>query len=108
MPMTQEERAELGAMMRDTVGTALAPLTERLTAIEANHKTLHEAVTANARADEAKQREAVAAKFGKTVADALQGNALADMFRQCGEPAALAANSAAGGAGKQDFSNAAD
>ena len=60
----------------DAVKGLLAPLTEGLGALQANHKALADSLTANARAAEADKRKVVAEKLGQTVADALTGNAL--------------------------------
>lgn len=97
MPLTPQERAELATEVSAEVGKALAtnfaaqlkPLTDKIEAIELSNKTLNEGLTANARAAEAEKRVAVEAKFGKAVADALTGNALEEMYKQCGVAAPL-------------------
>lgn len=60
----------------DAVKGLLAPLTEGLGALQANHKALADTLTANARAAEADKRKAVAEKIGQAAADLLTGNAL--------------------------------
>lgn len=95
MPLTPEDLAAIGA----SVTATLAPLSERLTQLEANQKSQFEALTANTRAEEATMREAVKAKFGETVANSLDGAALKAMHAQLGTAATLAPNSATAGNG---------
>lgn len=94
MPLTPEERAELvkdlGAAVAANTAQQLKPITDKIDALETNHKTLSESLTANSRAEEAVKREAVAAKFGKDVAESLTGNALDSMYKQCGTTAPVA------------------
>lgn len=60
----------------DAVKGLLAPLTQGLSALQANQEKLALDLTANARAAEAGKREVVAKALGQVVADALTGNAL--------------------------------
>ena len=69
--LAEERKATVDAV-NEAIGK---PLGDRLTALETN-------ITANARAQEAEQRAAVAAQFGDVVANALQGEALAEMFKK--------------------------
>lgn len=94
MPLTPEDLAAI----KSGIAEAVAPLTERVQAIEANHAALAEKLTADSRAEEAQMREAVKAKFGEVVANSLQGDALKQMHAQIGTAAALAPNSADAGA----------
>lgn len=52
------------------------PLSTAVGQLQANHKTLADSLTANARAAEQAKRDVVEKKLGKAVADALTGNAL--------------------------------
>ena len=98
MPLSAEEKADLVKSIGDVVSTNMAaqikPLAEKVDALEANHKTVIDTITANAKAAEADKRTAVEAKFGKVIADSLTGNALEEAFKQCGSAAPLGANSA--------------
>src|SRR5690606_10340605 len=93
MPLTPEEKAELVKDIGESVATNMAeqlkPITAKIDTLEANHKTLSESLTANQRAEEAEMREAVKAKFGEVVANSLSGEALKDMYKQCGDAANL-------------------
>jgi len=71
MPLTKEELEQIGSM----IGQA-------------------ETLTANSRAEEKAKREAVAAKHGDVVANALSGDALDAMFKSLGEAAPLGNNNA--------------
>ena len=105
MPLTPEERAELvkdlGAAMTPIVNTAVAeaikPVADKVAGLEVNQKAIADAVTANARAEEAEKRKAVAAVHGEVVANALSGEALDAMHKSLGTAAplgqGLAANS---------------
>lgn len=96
MPLTSEEKAELAADITKSVAANMAeqlqPLAQRLETLETNHQQLSETLTANQRAEEATKREAVAAKFGKAVAEGLTGNALDELYKQCDSAPALAGN----------------
>lgn len=78
--MDRKELDEALAANANKQGEALkelfAPIVERLTALETNHKAISDSLTANARAAEADKRKLVAEKLGQGVADALTGNAL--------------------------------
>lgn len=97
MPLTPEEKAELvkdiGEAVTNSVAEQLKPLTQKVDALEANHKALSDALTANSRAEEQAKRDAVAAKFGAEVAEGLTGNALEALYKQCQSAAGLAPNS---------------
>lgn len=93
MPITPEERAELTADISKAVAAnmadAIKPLSDAVSALQENQKSLSEAVTANARAEEAEKRKAVAAKHGEVVANALSGEALDAMFKALGDATPL-------------------
>lgn len=107
MPITAEERAAIVADLKEAItpiikanmAEAIQPVADQVKALETNQKAIGDAVTANARAAEASMRAAVEAKFGKTVAEALTGNALKEMFDKCGQTEGLNVN------GKQDTEN---
>lgn len=99
MPLNAEDLAAIKA----GISEAVAPLTERVSAMEANHKALADTLTANSRAEETTMREAVKAQFGEVVANSLQGEALKDMHARLGSAVTLAPNSAGAG-DKPDFS----
>ncbi len=98
MPLTPEERAALVKETSDTVAANMAeqlkPLTEAVTALQANQTALAEQLTASQKAEEAEKRKAVAAVHGDVVANALSGEALDTMFKALGTAAPLGANSA--------------
>ena len=73
---------------------AIKPLAEKVDALQANHQQLADTLTANSRAEEKAKREAVAAKHGDIVANALSGDALDAMFKTLGEAAPLGTNNA--------------
>lgn len=99
MPLTPEERADLvkdiGAAVTPIVNAAVAdaikPIAEKVDGLEANVKATADAVTANARAEEAEKRKAVAAVHGDVVANALSGEPLDAMFKSLGTAAPLGA-----------------
>lgn len=75
----KELAALLAANQTETLAAVKALLDPVATAVgelQANHKTLADSLTANARAAEADKRKLVAEKLGQGVADALTGNAL--------------------------------
>jgi len=94
MPLTPEEKAELVKDIGDAVAANVAeqikPIAEKVDALEANHKTLSDSLTANQQAEEAEKRAAVLAKFGEVVANSLSGAALDEMHKQCGTVAPVA------------------
>ncbi|MDL4477210.1 hypothetical protein QRZ33_17285 [Enterobacter hormaechei] len=98
MPLTTEDTE----LLRKIVGEAIAanndatikPLSESIAIIQANQQQLSETLTANSRAEEKAKREAVAAKHGDIVANALSGDALDAMFKTLGEAAPLGTNNA--------------
>ncbi|WP_286936141.1 hypothetical protein [Achromobacter sp. UBA4530] len=93
MPLTAEEKAELTNDISKAIATNLAaqlkPLTEKVESLETNHKTLSDALTANAKAVEADKRKAVAAVHGDIVANALSGEPLDAMFKALGTAAPI-------------------
>lgn len=99
MPLTPEERADLvkdiGAAVTPIVNAAVAdaikPIAEKVDGLEANVKATADAITANARAEEAEKRKAVAAVHGDVVANALSGEPLDTMFKSLGTAAPLGA-----------------
>ncbi len=64
------DRQDISGAVTANVATALAdaikPITEKVDAMEANIKATNDAVTANARKDEAEKREAVKAEAGRS------------------------------------------
>lgn len=90
MPLTPEDLAAITA----AAAAAVQPITQRIEQLEANSKQQFEALTANSRAEEAKMREEVKAKYGEIVANSLQGEALKAMHATLGAAATLAPNSA--------------
>ncbi|KKF38305.1 hypothetical protein [Hafnia alvei] len=98
MPLTKEELETIGNMIGEAVATntekAIKPLAEKVDALQANQKELSDSLTANARAEETTKREAVAKVHGDIVANALSGEALDSMFKNLGDAAPLAGNSA--------------
>lgn len=98
MPLTKEELDQIGNIVSSAIAanneTSLKPITDVLTSIQANQKTLSDSLTANSRAEEATKRTAVAAVHGEIVANALSGEALDAMFKALGTAAPLGTNSA--------------
>lgn len=98
MPLTKEELDQIGDIVGKAItannATAITPLAEAIAAIQTNQTQLAETLTANSRAEEKTKREAVAAVHGEIVANALQGEALNEMFKSLGEAAPLGTNSA--------------
>jgi hypothetical protein len=103
MPLTPEEKAELvqeiGANVSAALADQLKPITDSVTQMQANQKALADQIEANGKAEETAMREVVKAKLGEVVANALQGDALREAFKQCGDAAAIAGNSAITAAG---------
>lgn len=99
MPLTPEEKAELTsdiskavtANIGQAVADAIKPVSDAVTALQANHKELADQLTANAKAEEAEKRKAVAAAHGDIVANALSGEALDAMHKSLGTAAPLGA-----------------
>jgi hypothetical protein len=98
MPLTPEEKQELiteiGKGLAANVAEAVKPIVESVNELKANTDEKFKVLTANHDAEEARKREAVKEKFGEVVANSLQGDALDDMFKQCGSAAPLGTNSA--------------
>ncbi|WP_202960990.1 hypothetical protein [Bordetella trematum] len=98
MPLTPEEKAELTtdiskavtANMAQAVADALKPVSEAVQTLQANQQALSDTLTANARAEEADKRKAVAAVHGEIVANALSGEPLDAIFKALGTAAPLA------------------
>lgn len=93
MPLTAEEKAELTNDISKAFAANLAeqlkPLTEKVESLETNHKTLSDALTAYAKAEEADKRKAVAALHSDIVAKALSGEPLDAMFEALGTAAPI-------------------
>ena len=110
--MTPEEMKAL----LDTQRTALeanfsqqiAPLTERLTALETNQAAITDSFTAAAKTEEAAKRTAVAAKLGEVVANALSGEALDAAFKQVQGTAPIVNSGAPAGGNDEKFDVAPD
>ena len=98
MPLTTEEKQELiseiGKGLAANFADALNPIKDAITGLQANQDKLAETLTANSRAEEKAKREAVAAKHGDVIANALSGDALDAMYKSLGEAAPLGANNA--------------
>lgn len=98
MPLTPEEKQELiseiGKGLAANIAESFKPLTEKVDALQANQQQLAETLTANSRAEEKAKREAVAAKHGDIVANALSGDALDAMYKTLGEAVPLGTNNA--------------
>lgn len=112
MPITAEEKADLVKTIGESVSGLLAPLAAEVKAIQANQVEIKDAqaklasdLTANARAEEAEKRVAIAAVHGEVVANALQGEALEAMYKGLGKAAPIV-NGKNGDGDKQDFSQA--
>lgn len=99
MPLTPEEKAELTseiskavtANIGQAVADAIKPVSDAVTALQANHQALSDTLTANAKAEEADKRKAVAAVHGDIVANALSGEALDAMHKSLRTAAPLGA-----------------
>lgn len=101
MPLTAEEKQELlgefksiGEGIAANMAEQIKTVAESVNELKANTESKFKVLTANHDAEELRKREVVKAKFGEVVANSLQGDALEDMFKQCGESANLGANSA--------------
>lgn len=92
MAFTAEDQATITSIVANAVATAIKPVADDMAATRTELAGVQAAITANARAAEATQRAAVAAKFGDVVANSLQGDALEAMFKQCGDAADLQGN----------------
>ena len=108
MAFSDEDKAFMSSMMANAVADGLKPLQEKVDGLQANQETMNKAITANADAALAEKRKIVANKFSQAVADALSGDALDAMVKQCGEPASLMGNHSSQerpGAIKADIAN---
>lgn len=112
MALTPEEKAELvkdiGSALAANMQEQLKPLADAVSTLQANHDKLAETLTANVRAEEATKREAVAAKLGEVVANALAGEALEEAFAKLSDATTLAPNHAKGGADEPKFDEVPD
>ncbi|MCR4146785.1 hypothetical protein, partial [Alcaligenes faecalis] len=79
------------ANIGQAVADAIKPVSDAVTALQANHQALSDTLTANAKAEEADKRKAVAAVHGDIVANALSGEALDAMHKSLGTAAPLGA-----------------
>ena len=79
--------------MATAFADAMKPVNESVQAMQANQHALTDQLTANAKAEEAEKRKAVAAVHGDIVANALTGEALDAMHKSLGTAATLAPNS---------------
>jgi len=108
MPLTKEELEQIGTIVSSAIAAnneaSLKPITEALSGIQANQKTLSDALTANSRAEEQTMRDAVKAVHGDIIANALTGEALKEMFSKMGEATQIGTNNAQ----KQPVSGAPD
>ncbi|QYJ23426.1 hypothetical protein KYT87_09485 [Achromobacter sp. ES-001] len=111
MPLTAEEKAELTTDISKAVAANVAeqlkPLTAKVEGLETNHKALSDALTANAKAEEADKRKAVAAVHGDIVANALSGESLDAMFKVLGTAAPIT-NGQVADSGKPRFDEVPD
>ena len=95
MPLTPEEKAEIvkeigtntSSAIKELADTIIKPLADKVDGLVPNHKALADTLTANQRAEEDSMR-------GEVIANSLAGDALKEMFKQCGESAPLGANAA--------------
>ncbi|MCQ9087378.1 hypothetical protein H2D57_05255 [Vibrio alginolyticus] len=98
MPLTTEEKQEIREMMTEVVSAntkaVIEPLSEKLEQLEANTSAQFKKLTANHDAEETRKREAVKAVHGEIIANALQGDALDEMFKKLGTAVPIAPNSA--------------
>lgn len=112
MPLTAEERADIvkdvGASVSTIVADALKGVNDKVDSLAANHKALADKLTVNERNQEKEQRDAVAAKLGEVVANALSGEALAAAYAQCATAKPIGAGITANSQDKPDFGQAAD
>ena len=94
MSLTPEEKAvlvkDIGDVVSANIAEQLKPIASKVEALETNHKALSESLTANAKAEEAEKRKAVAAVHGDIVANALSGEALDAMHKALGTAAPIA------------------
>lgn len=98
MPMTAEERAELlkdlGAVITENINTAIAPVNEAISALQTNQAEMQEKLTANADAELALKRAAIAKVHGEIIANALSPEKIDEVFKGIGEAEQIAANQA--------------
>jgi len=114
MPITEEEKLQLskeisktvvanvGEAIAKAVGEAVKPLSEAVTELQGNQQKISDQLAANAEKECGKMREAVKAKFGEVIANSLQGEALAEAYRQCGQSAPVGEGAISGNS--QSFS----
>ncbi len=94
MPLTEDELKKIGEMISNSTKEAVEPINQKLEKLEANTDEQFKKLTANHDAEETRKREAVKAVHGEIIANALQGEALDEMFKKLGTAAPIAPNSA--------------
>ncbi|WP_219588348.1 hypothetical protein [Vibrio parahaemolyticus] len=94
MPLTEDELKKIGEMISNSTKEAVEPINQKLEKLEANTDEQFKKLTANHDAEEIRKREAVKAVHGEIIANALQGEALDEMFKKLGTAAPIAPNSA--------------
>lgn len=107
MAFSDEDKTALAAIVNGAVATAVKPLQDQVTALQANQEKIGTTIAANAEAALADKRAKVKAKFGDVVANTATAEALDALVAQCGEAAPLLPN---GNAKKpeEDFTSAID
>lgn len=98
MPLTPEEKKELVSEVSQAVAAnmqdALKPITEQFETFQTNTQEQFKKLTANHDAEETRKREVVTKEFGEVVANSLQGDALDEMFKKCGNATPISGNNA--------------
>lgn len=98
MPLTPEEKKELVGEVSQAVAAnmqeALKPITEQFATFQANTEEQFKKLTSNHDAEEARKREVVTKQFGEIIANQLQGEALDEAFKKCGNATPIGANNA--------------
>ncbi len=94
MPLTEDELKKIGEMISNSTKEAVEPINQKLEKLEANTDEQFKKLTANHDAEETRKREAVKAVHGEIIANALQGEALDEMFKKLGTAVPIAPNSA--------------
>lgn len=94
MPLTEDELKKIGEMISNSTKEAVEPINQKLEKLEANTDEQFKKLTANHDAEETRKRDAVKAVHGEIIANALQGEALDEMFKKLGTAAPIAPNSA--------------
>lgn len=108
MPLSKEDQEALAIAISESVTSAvaagLAPIQDRMAALETNQQALSDSLTAAQRAEEQAQREAVAAVLGELAANSLSGESLKTAYENLQSGKRLAPNHASAPAKEQDFS----